>query len=86
MFGAAFGYGWGVPPNMPVVYLVICEFTTGDWYLNDVINEELIVRKWTTVKKRAMQFDKKEEAETVGYMVCHPGKFKIDTVYKHMIG
>ena len=85
MFGAAFGYGWGYPPNMPVVFLIIGVFDSGDWYLNDVVNEALVTRKWTTSPKNAMQFDKKEEAETIGHMVCHPDKFKVDAVYKHMI-
>ncbi len=82
-----FGYGWGgYPPNIPIVYLVIGLFDSGEWYLHDVENNDVVVRKWTTDPKRAMHFDKKEEAETVGHMVCHPDKFKIDSVYKHAVG
>ncbi len=80
-----FGYGWGgYPPNVPVVYLVIGIFATGDWFLHDVINDDITVRKWTTDQKRAMAFEKKEEAETVGHMICGDAdQFKITSVYKH---
>ncbi len=64
-------------------YVIVGIFETR-WYLKDADTKarDVTVRKWTMDPKKAVQFDRKEDAENVGLLILKEGEFVIESVTK----
>jgi len=65
-------------------YVIVGLFETSAWYLKDADTKarDVTVRKWTMDPKKAVQFDRKEDAENVGLLILNEGEFVIESVTK----
>jgi len=66
------------------VYVIVGLFETSAWYLKDADTKirDITVRKWTMDPKKAVQFDRKEDAENVGLLILNEGEFVIKSMNK----
>ncbi len=66
------------------VYVIVGIFETSVWYLKDANTKarDVTVRKWTMNPKKAVQFDRKEDAENVGLLILNEGEFVIKSLTK----
>ena len=66
------------------IYVIVGLFETSAWYLKDADTKirDITVRKWTMDPKKAVQFDRKEDAENVGLLILNEGEFVIKSMDK----
>jgi len=75
-------------PEKVYVIVGLFETTSGHllyrWYLKDADTKarDITIRKWTMSSKKAVQFDRKEDAENVGLLILNEGEFVIESLTK----
>ncbi len=69
------------------VYVIVGMFETSSWYLKDADTKAsyITVRKWTLDRKKAVHFDRQEDAENVGLLILNEGEFVIRSINKSSV-
>ena len=75
------------PEKPEKVYVIVGLFETSAWYLKDADTRacDITVRKWTMDPKRAVHFDRIEDAENVGLLILNEGEFVIESMNKYSV-
>ena len=68
-------------------YVIVGLFETSIWYLKDADTKarDITIRKWTMDSKKAVQFNRKEDAENVGLLILNEDEFAIESVMRNAI-